>query len=113
MGSDCGLDAFVSAGVLVLEFEFTQLHELSSSIDERFEFLQEFRGFLGDSWVDGLGITDDDVGIDAICFGQDSEGVGELTNASGIEDGDLVFCVGEFSDEGLMIDAGGLDGDEA
>ena len=93
MGGDCGFDAFVSAGVLVLEFEFTQFDELSSSVDERFEFLQEFRGFFGDPRVDGLGITDDDVGIDAICFGQDSEGVGELSNASGIEDGDLVRCI--------------------
>ena len=74
------------------------------------QFLLFFMGLAECSRSDVLGESGDDLGIDAVGFGQNAETFGEVANLTRIDNGDQMAGVSEFGDDSSLIPAGGFDG---
>ena len=90
-----------------------EIDELSASGDELVEFGLFFVDFCERPRLDVLSESRDDGGVDAVGFGQDSEGLGEVSHLPRIDDGDEVSGADEFGHEESFVSPGGFDDDEA
>lgn len=94
-------------------FGGSELDELSSSCRELLEFVLQMIDFGDHSGLGDFAESGDDMRINSISFGEDSESFCEVSDLPWVDDGDEVSGLDEFSDESSFEVSGGFDGDEA
>lgn len=90
-----------------------EFNDLASTTDEEIKFELFFRGFLERSRLNVMGVSGDDGSIEAIGFGEDTDGLGEVSHGPGVDDGDNMTGVNEGSDEVEFVATRGFEHDQA
>jgi hypothetical protein len=103
-----GVGEFEARGFCGTEFE-----ELSASGDQLIELGLFFWGFFERGGLDVQGETGEDLGIEAIGFGELAEAAGKVADLPGVDACDVEAGVKELNDDSSLVTAGGLNDDEA
>ena len=89
-----------------------EINELSPPGDELVEFVLFFVDFGERPRFDLSSEPGDDSGVNAAGFGEDAQGLGEVSDLSRIDDGEEMSGGEEFDDEQAFVSAGGVDDDQ-
>ena len=115
-GFEYGVDGFAcvlgTGDVAAVGLLGARLTELTSAGDQGVEFGLFLRGFLGYPGLCVSGELDEDLGVDGVCFSEDAQCFGEVSDAAWVDQCDGQADVEQRVQCGAFVSAGGLDDDE-
>lgn len=109
---DALADGFDSSPLAVIGLGGAHDNELPAPNEKLFEFRLFFRGFIERTRLHELSETGNDPGVDAIGLGENSQGLGEVADLAGIDDGDEMPGGDQLGSDLSMVGAGGFEDDE-
>ena len=105
-------DILLGRDGLAIEFAGPEFDELPSAGDQFIELALLLMGFSDWSRFDMLGKSSDDLSVQAVGLGQESDTFGIVTDVPGIDDGDGMPGSDQIADESVFIAPSGFDDDQ-
>ena len=110
-GVDCLAGLFRRCNITSIGLFGLRFAQLSSAGDQGVEFGLFFRVFLGQSGLDMLCEGDENLGVNGIGFGEDTQGLGKMTDAPRLNQGGGQVGIEKCVQQGAFVSSGGFDAD--
>lgn len=105
-------DILLRGDCLAIEFAGPEFDKLPSPSDQFIELALFLMSFSDRSGFDMLGKSSDDLSVQAVGLGQESDAFGIVADVPGIDDGDSMPGSDQIADESVFIAPSGFDDDQ-